>query len=221
MKRAILTTVSVLALFSATPAFAQDSRSTISQTGNNNNSSANQAGANTADSFIVQNGNNNVVGVTQSGTGNASTIEQIDFVGNNHPDPIINNRATVNQSGTNNYSDIKQDGRRNIAEVTMTGTGSDNGIQPPRPSSIQGFRDRQNRESYIEQVGDDNFASLTQHADFSRSIIRTNSTPDVIPGRRVTSLGLLRTALASMKAATFSRAARTIPLLFTRTAPTT
>src|SRR3546814_632022 len=68
MKRTILTSVSVLALFAA-PALAQ--QSTVDQVGGGNDATVNQLGAlGGTDSTITQIGNNNAAGVTQAGTNN-------------------------------------------------------------------------------------------------------------------------------------------------------
>jgi len=190
MKLSILTSVSALALMSASPALAQDNTSAITQSGNTNTATVTQPGS-TNTSAIQQTGDNSKATLNQSGSSNTSEIVQATL-----------NNANVAQLGTNGESHVVQNGNQNdainhngppgagVEEPTSYGVGvrqkatSDNAYSnivqngtgawaevdqdgSNNSSDIQQGNDlkRSGDRAYVDQSGSNNISSVKQSTD--------------------------------------------------------
>lgn len=157
MKRSILASVSVAALFAAAPAMAQDNTSTVNQTNAWNEAVVTQSGSN-AQSTVQQDGDGqqfsrrNRVRVEQSGNGAESTINQVS--GNR-------NRADVRQNG-DSTSTIRQDGPQLDAEVNQTGDGNSSNIDQAGRQATVGVP-LNSAATGVVQVGNNNFSDIDQN----------------------------------------------------------
>ncbi|MHA3842316.1 hypothetical protein ACX0GZ_14000 [Sphingomonas aestuarii] len=157
MKRSILTSVSVAALFAAVPAMAQNNTSTVNQTNAWNEAVVTQSGSN-AQSTVQQDGDGlefsrrNRVRVEQSGNGAESSINQVS--GNR-------NRADVRQNG-DSTSIIRQDGPQLDAEVNQTGDGNFSNIDQAGRQATVGVP-LNSAATGVVQVGNNNSSDIDQN----------------------------------------------------------
>ena len=163
MKKVLLASASVAALFIAAPAMAGpgDNQSTVSQSGDNQNATVNQTGANDVSTIDQQNANNtatvNQAGTTggtssisQTGSGNTATVQTQQDDGSLYPGgqsaeggsyppgafPI--SLSTITQGGNNNDATV-------IQKTAITGSRSS--TQRDRMSTRRQSTDTSNRNA--------------------------------------------------------------------------
>jgi hypothetical protein len=138
------------------------------------------------ESEIVQAGEMNKAFVTQVGEGNQSFIDQFNYPPQGDPNMELGNLAAVDQEGRNNFSDIDQDHHSNWAQTNQFGNGNVSlttqesyALAAPLHSSgyLQG--------SYVDQIGEFNFANVYQNGDNQLSIV-TQSADNPFPGEEFT-----------------------------------
>jgi len=141
-----LTYIFVAFLFTAGTAFAQSNNASTTQTGDNNATA------------VTQTGDNNSTIATQNGDDNSAIITQgIQGIATN------NDEATVAQVGDNNSAELMSrdgfPGSPDKIEYDVTQTGNSNFV------SARAFNGPS--DAGIDQIGDENEASLTQGAGAS------------------------------------------------------
>jgi trimeric autotransporter adhesin len=149
------------------------SRSSTTQNGDLNSTTVTQTGAN-SDSFARVAGFNNTATVNQSGVRSASTIIVRNFANDTATTGVPrNNSVSVTQSGADTESYVSQDGRGNVASVTLSGNGPFNQRPATNQTDDQRISDYFNQpdDSAVIQVGVENQATVNIAADLGQAFI--------------------------------------------------